>query len=138
MAKIIATTFGGVLILIGLLAAAFPAFLGMHGCWLGNLLDLGLGAALAYAARKAGPSILLASCFAAGVGLLVWGVAGMVFGHPAQSSLAGLPPDLQLLVLIPGALESGRTDHLLHLFLGVAFGIAGLVCLAESPLRLRR
>ena len=42
------------------------------------------------------------------------------------------------MVVIPGWLESSRSDHLLHLFFGVAFAIGAVVCTAETPFRLRK
>jgi hypothetical protein len=138
MAKIIATTFGGAVGLFGLIACASPTAFGAHGSPVGILLHLLLGAVLVAAAWKGGPSLLLGACTGAAMLFLAWGLAGLVFGRPGASSLGAMPPDLHLLVIIPGVLEGGRSDHLLHLFFGVAFGVSGVVCLAETPLRLRK
>ncbi len=140
MAKIIATTFGGTLVLLGLLGAAFVGALGMHTSLLANLINLVIGGVIVLVAQKTGPSAGLACCVLTGALYLVWGLAGFLAGHPAESTLVGkgFPPDRNLLVVIPGWLEWGWTDHVLHLFAGVALGIAAVVSVAEAPLRLRK
>ena len=89
-----------------------------------------------YLGQKAGPSALFRGCVGAGAFFLAWGLAGFIFGHPGESTLWAMPPDPHLMVVIPGLFESGRTDHLLHLFFGVAFAIGAVVCTAETPFRL--
>jgi hypothetical protein len=138
MAKIIATTFGAVLVLFGLGAFASPAFLDTHGSPLGNLINLLVGAMVLYVAQKAGPSLGFWGCLGAGGFYLLWGLAGLAFGQPGESTLKATPPDLRLWVVVPGFLESGRSDHLLHLCFGLAFSIAAVAGLAETPLRLRK
>jgi hypothetical protein len=140
MAKVIATTFGGVLALLGLIAFASPGALGMHSSLLVNLFNLVIGAGVVLLAQKTGPSATLAGCVLTGALYLAWGLAGFVLGQPAESTLAGrgFPPDSSLLVIVPRWLESGWNDHVLHIFAGVAFGIASVVSVAESPLRLRK
>jgi hypothetical protein len=138
MAKIIATTFGAVLVVFGLVGFASPVFLGTHCSPLGNLLKVLLGSGLAYAAQKGGPSLLFWGCVGAGAFYLLWGLAGFVLGQPGESTLRAMPPDMRLLVVVPGFLESGRTDHVLHLFFGLALSIAAAVGVAETPFRLRK
>ncbi len=140
MAKVIATTFGGVLALLGLVAFASPGALGMHSSLLVNLFNLVIGAAVVLLAQRTGPSLTLAGCVLTGALYLAWGLAGFLLGHPGESTLVGhgFPPDSNLLVIIPQWLESGWNDHVLHIFVGVAFGIACVVSIAEAPLRLRK
>jgi hypothetical protein len=138
MAKIIATTFGLALLFFGLGAFASPNVLGTHSSPLGNLLHLVVGAMAAAAAQRGGASTLFWCCAGAGAFLLLWGLAGYGFGQPGESTLRAMPPDMKLLVVIPGFLESGRADHLLHLFLGIAFGVAAVAGVAETPFRLRK
>ncbi len=140
MAKVIATTFGGVLALLGLVASASPGALGMHSSLLVNLFNLVIGGVVVLVAQKTGPSATLISCVLTGAIYLAWGLAGFVFGHAGESTLLGrgFPPDTNLLVIVPHWLESGWNDHVLHIFVGVAFGIASVVSVAEAPLRLRK
>ena len=140
MAKVIATTFGGVLLLLGLVSFASPGALGMHSSFPVDLLNLALGGLIALLAQKAGASASLASCVLIGAFYLLWGLAGLVLGAPAESTLVGrgFAPDTHLLVIIPRWAESGSHDHILHIFAGVALGVAAVVSLAEAPLRLRK
>jgi hypothetical protein len=138
MAKIIATSFGAALMLFGLWAFASPTLLGTHCSPLSNVLHLLLGAALVWTAQKAGASLLFWACAAGSLLLLLWGLAGLALGRPAASTLQGMPPDLGLLILIPGVLESGRIDHVLHLLFGVALGTAAVAGAAETPFRLKK
>jgi hypothetical protein len=140
MAKIIATTFGGVLILLGLVPFASVGVLGMHTSPLVNLVNLVVGGVIVLFAQKTGPSASLICCVLTAAFYLLWGLAGVVFGQPGQSTLLGkgFPPDKSLLVIIPSWVESGWKDHLLHIFAGLALGIATIVSLAETPLRLRK
>jgi peptidoglycan/LPS O-acetylase OafA/YrhL len=138
MAKIIATTFGAVLVLFGLSAFASPTLLGAHGSPLNNLLNILLGGLVLAVAQRGGPSIMLWSCAGTGLFYLAWGLVGFALGQPRASSLGSMPPDLCLLVVIPGFLESARSDHVLHLFFGIAFCISAMVAVAETPFRLRK
>jgi hypothetical protein len=138
MAKIIATTFGVVLVLFGLGAFASPTVFGAHCSPLSNLINLLLGGLVLGVAQRAGPAKMLWGCAGAGLFYLLWGLAGIAFGQPGASSLGSMPPDLRLLVVIPGYLESARSDHVLHLFFGIAFCISAVVAVAETPFRLRK
>ena len=77
---------------------------------------------------------------AVGVGAfyLLCGLAGMILGRPGLPGFKDMPPNLQLLVLIPGVLEFGKSDHLLNLFFGIAQLISAVVAAAETPFRLRK
>jgi hypothetical protein len=138
MAKIIATTFGAVLILFGLGAFASPYVLGTHCSPLGNLLNMLVGAMVLLVAQTRGPAWMFWGCVGAAAFYLLWGMAGYLFGQPSASTLTAMPPDLRLLVVIPGFLESGSNDHVLHLFFGIALGIAAAVGVSETPFRLRK
>jgi hypothetical protein len=138
MAKILAISFGAALILFGLAAFASPTVFGAHNSPLANLLKLLAGGGMVYAARKAGASVLFGCCVAAGAAYLLGGLAGFIFGQPAESTLQAMPPDVKLMVVIPGFLEAGRSDHLLHVGIGVAFAVAAVVSVAETPFRLRK
>jgi hypothetical protein len=138
MGKIIATTFGAVLLFYGLGAFASPGVMGMHSSPVGNLVNLVLGAVVLAAAQRAGPSLSFWACAGVGALYLAWGLAGFALGRPGESSLNAMLPDRHLLVLAPGYLEAGRNDHILHLFFGLGLGIASVAGVAETPFRLRR
>ena len=138
MAKIIATTFGAVLILVGLAGLASPTFFGAHCNGVHNLLNLLAGALVVYAAQKAGPATLFWTCLSVGLVFLVLGLGGMILGRPGASSFVGIPPDMRMFVVWPGFLEFGRNDHILNIFFGVSLTIAAVVSIAETPFRLRK
>jgi hypothetical protein len=138
MTKIVAITFGGVLVLFGLLAFVSPALLGAHASPLGGLIHLTMGGAVVLAAQKGGASVQFWGVSAVATIYLLWGLAGFALGQPAESTLNAMPPDLRLLVVVPGFLESGRSDHVFHLFVGIGLGIAAAVSVAENPFRLRK
>ncbi len=138
MTKILATTFGAALLLFGAAAFVSPALLGAHTSPLAGLIHLVLGAAAVWCAQKGGPSAQFWGTLAVAAFYLLWGVAGWALGRPSESTLQTMPPDLRLLVLVPGYLESGRSDHMFHLFVGVGLGISALVSMSETPFRLRK
>ena len=51
----------------------------------------------------------------------------MAFGHSGLSALHDMPSDPKLLTVIPGYLELGRNDHVLHIVLGIMFVAAALL-----------
>ena len=63
--------------------------------------------------------------FAIGYGLL--GIAGMAFGRFGTPALHDMPADPKLLTVIPGFLELGRNDHVLHIILAVVFVAAAVL-----------
>lgn len=138
MAKIIATMVGGALGFFGLLSFFAPGMFGCHGSALSSLIHIGLAGAVIFLTHRGGESMALQSCVVAAIVCLGLGLAGLIAGGPGEATLRGMSPDGRLLVLIPRVLEFGRSDHVLHLGFGVAFGIAAVVGLAENPLRLRR
>ncbi|MBI5388561.1 MAG: hypothetical protein HZA90_28190 [Verrucomicrobia bacterium] len=138
MAKILATTFGAVISLFGLVGFASPTLFGALCTPLHNLLHLLAGAAVVYVAQKQGPSALFWATMGVGGFFLVTGILGVVVGHPGTPTMAGVAPDERLLVVIPRVLELSSSDHYLNLFFGIALITAGVVSAAESPFRLRK
>ena len=138
MAKIIATTFGGLLALFGVAGFFSPTFCGALCSPVHNFLYILAGAAVAYVAQKAGPAAIFWGLGGMGAGLVICGLIGVVAGQPGASGFPGVPPDDRLLVLVPKVLELGRNDHLLNLFFGVALLTAAVVSATETPFRLRK
>lgn len=138
MAKIIATTFGAVLVLFGLAGFFSPLLCGALCTPVHNFLNLVLGGLVILLAQKAGASMLLWGTGAAGATYLMGGLVGLTAGRPGQPVFAGAPPDDYLLVVIPRVLEFNRADHILHLLFGVALITACIASVAETPLRLRK
>jgi hypothetical protein len=64
---------------------------------------------------------------------LLLGVAGFIAGAEGTVSagMPGMSPDPNLLKIIPGVLEFGRWDHIVHVLLGIVFLIGGLLTKAD-------
>jgi Domain of unknown function (DUF4383) len=132
MAKRIATILGIVFILVGLAGFAAPGLLGTHLSIAHNIVHLVSGAVSLYFGTKGtlAQARLFCLIFGAVYGLL--GVVGFIAGH-ADSPSPGVPGphDSRLLKVIPGVLEFGTMDHVIHIALGVIFLIAGFMTAAR-------
>ena len=133
MAKRIATILGIVFILVGLVGFAAPGLLGTHLSIAHNIVHLVSGALALYFGMKGtlAQARLFCLVFGAVYGLL--GVVGFIAGHPGEPShgVPG-PHDDRLLKVIPGVLEFGTMDHVIHIALGVIFLIAGFMTAARA------
>ena len=132
MANIIASILGAGSLLIGIIGFIAPNFLGLHLSVAHNLVHILTGiAALGFGilGSRAGARLFDIS-FGAVYGLL--GVVGFLLGTahaPGLPGAAGMPMgvDTHLFRLIPGVLEFGTSDHVVHLLLGFAFLAVGLL-----------
>jgi hypothetical protein len=117
MAKTIAKVLGVVLLAVGVLGFFVPHAAGAHLSVAHNVIHLVTGALALWFGMRA--SLAAAKTFdvvfGAVYGLL--GVAGFALGAPGSLHLA----------VIPGTLELGLVDHVIHVALGAAFLIGGLV-----------
>lgn len=124
MAKIVSTILGAAFILIGVLGFLLPNLLGTHLSLAHNVVHLVSGGAALYfglAGTLAGARLF---AFVFGATYFLLGVVGFLFG----GTTIGLPPHLMaggvnehMLRLIPGVLEFGTMDHIVHLLIGAAF-----------------
>jgi len=126
-AHYVSTILGALFILIGVIGFVTPGFLGTHLSNTHNLIHLVSGALALYFGMAASTQGARIFCLTFGTVYGLLGVAGIVAGVPGTPSMAGMPADSHLLRVIPGALELGIRDHLLHVVLGGAFLIAGLM-----------
>src|SRR3954469_16863237 len=125
MAKLICTILGVVFLLVGLTGFIAPTFGGSHLTVAHNLIHLVSGAVSLYFGLAG--TMSAARTFAMGFGIfyLLLGVAGFFFGTTGTTSL---PPhemagavNQHMFRAIPGVLEFGTVDHLIHLGLGALF-----------------
>lgn len=129
MAKTIATILGIGFILVGLLGIIAPGILGLHTSMAHNLVHLISGAAALYLGLRGTLAAARTFNLAFGAVYLLLGVVGFLLGN-AQSVSAGMPgmnPDNRLWKLLPGTLEFGTPDHIVHILLGLIFLIGGLL-----------
>ena len=116
MAKTIATLLGVVFILVGLVGFAAPTLLGAHLSAAHNVIHLVSGAISLYLGLKGSLSAAKTFCLVFGAVYLLLGVAGFAVGTGEQLMLA----------VIPGTLELGTMDHVIHVLLGLIFIIGGI------------
>ena len=132
MAKRVATILGIVFILVGLVGFAAPGLLGTHLSLAHNIVHLVSGALALYFGLKGtlAQARLFCIIFGAVYGLL--GVVGFIAGgsHDPSAGVPG-PHDDRLWKVIPGVLEFGTMDHVIHIALGVIFLIAGFMTAAR-------
>ena len=135
MAKTICTILGIVFILIGLSGFIFDNFMGTHLSLTHNLIHLVSGAVALYLGLKGSLSAARLFCLAFGAVYLLLGLAGFLFN---SGTATGLPQALQeggtnthMLHVIPGSLELGIMDHVVHVLLGLIFLIGGFLTRAD-------
>lgn len=133
MAKTIATILGIGFILAGILGFIAPGVLGLHTSVAHNLVHLISGAAALYLGLKGTLAAARTFDLAFGAVYLLLGVCGFLIGGAGTPSagMPGMSPDSHLFKLIPGVLEFGTPDHIVHVVLGLAFLIGGLLTKAD-------
>lgn len=132
MAKTVATILGALFILVGIVGFVAPGLLGTHLSVAHNLVHLVSGALSLYLGLKGTLSQARLFCLIFGIVYGLLGVVGFFAGSPGSPSHGHPgPTDERLFRVIPGTLELGTTDHILHILLGVIFLIAGLMTKAR-------
>lgn len=123
MSKGLITILGLAFAVIGLVGFFAPGFMGAHLMVAHNLIHLVSGAAaLSFGLWG---SVRAAKMFALSFGIvyLFLGIAGIT-APPGVESMGMFGYDEHLLVVIPGVLELGTNDALLHLAVGAMFLLA--------------
>ena len=132
MARLTCKILGLALIAVGVLGFAAPSIMGMHLGAAHSLIHLVSGAiALILGWRGSYGAVRgFAIVFGLVYGLL--GAAGFLLGAPADPSMSMPGPwDPRMLRVVPGVLELGSRDHLIHVALGVLFLLGALVAREE-------
>lgn len=124
MAKTIATLFGVVLLLVGLIGFAMPGLLGAHLSPAHNVVHLVTGAISLFIGVKGTVSGARMFGLVFGAVYLLLGVAGFALGAP-HADAAGHTETL--FRVVPGVLELGLVDHVIHLAVGGAYLIGALM-----------
>lgn len=128
MAKKVATILGIGFLLVGLIGFISPHFLGTHLSMAHTIVHLLSGAIALYLGLKGTPSQAKTFCLVFGLVYALLGVGGFLLGSQGSPS-AGVPgpSDDRLWKVIPGTLELGTMDHIIHILLGAIFLIGGLL-----------
>jgi hypothetical protein len=116
MANRIATILGIVFLLVGVAGFVIPGFLGAHLSLAHNVIHLVSGAISLWLGLKGTPQAAKTFCIVFGAVYLLLGVAGFVAGKG----------DMRMLTVIPGQLELGTVDHVIHVVFGALFLVGGL------------
>jgi hypothetical protein len=126
---------GIVFILIGLVGFISDNFMGTHLSMTHNLIHLISGAVALYLGLKGSLSAARLFCLAFGAVYLLLGLAGFLFN---SGTTTGLPANLtdggtntHMLHVLPGALELGIMDHIVHVLLGLIFLVGGFLTRAD-------
>ena len=128
MAKLVCKLLGVVFLLVGVAGFAAPGLLGTHLSLAHNAVHLISGAIALYFGFAASPSAARGFCLLFGAVYLLLGIVGFVLGHPGASMMAGMMfEDSKLWKVLPGTLELGKMDHVVHCLLGVVFLAGGLL-----------
>lgn len=131
MARKVATILGIGFLLVGVLGFVAPTMLGMHLSMAHNWVHLITGGASLWFGLKGSLSAAKGFCIAFGAVYLLLGIAGFAVGTSAEPGVPG-PHDTNLLKLIPGTLEFGTMDHIVHILLGAIYLIGGLMTRAVA------
>ena len=116
MAKKVATYLGVVFLVLGVVGFFVHDLLGTHLSMAHNLVHLITGAIFLYLGMKGSESIARTWCLIFGAVYLLLGAVGFFAGEGADRMLA----------VIPGELELGTMDHVVHLLLGAISLVGGL------------
>jgi Domain of unknown function (DUF4383) len=134
MAKLICKILGVVFLLVGIIGFVMPGFLGTHLSVVHNLVHIISGAVALYLGLAGALSAARLFCIAFGILYLLLAICGFLLGGPAIPTVAGMASmgsDPRLWKVIPGQLELGQMDHILHLLLGIVFLIGGFLTKAD-------
>lgn len=130
MAKTICTLLGIVFLLVGLLGFVNHDLMGTHLSAAHNIVHLISGALALYLGLRGSLSAARLFCLIFGAVYLLLGLAGFLFGGSGTPGVPG-PADSRLLRVLPGALELGTVDHIIHVLLGILFLIGGFLTRAD-------
>lgn len=134
MAKTICKILGVVFLIVGLAGFAKPDLMGTHLSLLHNIVHIASGAIALYLGFAGSLAAARLFCIIFGVVYLLLAVLGFVLGTaqvPTMTGMAQMGTDSKLWKVIPGQLELGMMDHVVHLLLGVLFLIGGFLTRAD-------
>ena len=127
MTKTILNIMGTIFLVVGIAGFVAPGLGGTHLSAAHNVIHLVSGALALWFGLKGTlhGARMFSWVFASVYGLL--GIAGMAFGRFGTPALHDMPADSKLLTVIPGWLELGRNDHVLHIVLAIVFVAAAVL-----------
>jgi hypothetical protein len=134
MAKTICKLLGVVFLLVGIVGFIMPGFLGTHLSLAHNLVHIISGAIALYFGLAGSLHGARLFCLVFGAVYLLLAICGFLLGGPAVPTVAGMASmgsDAHMWKVIPGTLELGTMDHVVHVLLGLIFLIGGFLTKAD-------
>jgi hypothetical protein len=128
MMRTVSNVLGVLFILVGLVGFASHNLMGMHLNTTHNVIHLVTGALSLYFGIKGTDYAVRTWCKTAGIVYVFFGVLGLLFG-PGMFTLRGLAGETtnHLFKVIPGHLEFGTGDSIVHTIVGIIYAITGFV-----------
>ena len=115
-------------LLVGILGFVAPSLLGMHLSMAHSVVHLLTGAIALWLGLKGTVGGAKTFCIVFGAVYVLLGLAGFLLGQSADpSSDVPGPADARLFKVLPGILELGTMDHIVHILLGAVFIIGGVM-----------
>jgi len=130
MAKTICKLLGVVFLLVGVAGFVKPGLLGTHLSLVHNAVHILSGIVALYLGFSGSMAAARMFCLAFGGVYLLLGILGFVLGAeaaPTMAGMSGMGKDPNMWAVLPGQLELGRMDHIVHLLLGIVFLAGGLL-----------
>jgi hypothetical protein len=128
MAKTVCKLLGVVFLVVGIAGFVAPGMLGTHLSLAHNLVHIISGAIALYFGFAGSLAGAKTFCLAFGAVYLLLGILGFVMGAPGASEMAGMMnQDSRLWKVLPGTLELGQMDHIVHVLLGLVFLAGGVL-----------
>jgi hypothetical protein len=125
MAKTFCKIIGVLLIAVGLIGFLAPGMMGMHLSGAHNLVHLVSGAIAAFLGFRGTYRGCRMFCFIFGAIYALLAIAGFASGPGVPTTMGNMAQDDHLLKLIPGTLEFGTADSVVHAILGVVLLAVG-------------
>jgi hypothetical protein len=117
MANRVATILGLGFLLVGILGFVMPHALGAHLSLVHNIIHLVTGAVSLWIGLKGTTGGAKSFCIIFGAVYLLLGIVGFALGTG---------PD-KMFTVLPGQLELGMSDHVIHIVLGAVYLVGGLM-----------
>lgn len=128
MAKTVCKLLGVVFLVVGIAGFVAPGLLGTHLSLAHNLVHIVSGAIALYFGFAGSLAGAKTFCLAFGAVYLLLGILGFVIGAPGASEIAAMThQDARLWKVLPGTLELGQMDHIIHVLLGLVFLAGGVL-----------
>lgn len=121
---------GWMMMVIGILGFAAPMLMGMHLGFVHSMIYISAGAGALWLGQNGTTRRAVQYSMVGGTLFALLGIAGLVFGQYGISSMgnaADIIEDSFLLEVIPGWLEFGRVDHVVHLALGTVLLLSAVL-----------